>query len=360
MVRVSCMTYNHSAFIVDAMNGFCRQQTNFPFVCTIIDDCSTDGEQQVIIKYLQTNFDLGTDSITRIDETNDYKLIVSRHKINKNCFFVVLFLKYNHYKKKAKSPYISEWNHVSKYYAICEGDDYWTDPLKLQRHVDFLERHQEFTMTCNRSLLYSVNKSKIVGETFCYKKDSVVEVKDVIYRGGLFISTCSIVYRKEIKNDYPDYCKKSPVGDYPLQIMAAMKGKIYYFNDIMSVYRIDNSDSWMGKQLWFTIDEQNLIRIKKMINMFKGFSDDYPRYKKNFSNKIAQYLIKQSPGRYSNQGKDIKYYLLFFKKEYEELPLVWKIIHKLSLTNIPILRGYYGSYTRPIFNQFKEKVLIYK
>ena len=123
MVWVSCMTYNHSAFIVDAMNGFCRQQTNFPFVCTIIDDCSTDGEQQVIIKYLQTNFDLGTDSITRTDETNDYKLIFSRHKINKNCFFVVLFLKYNHYKKKAKSPYISEWNQGSKYYAICECDD---------------------------------------------------------------------------------------------------------------------------------------------------------------------------------------------------------------------------------------------
>ena len=55
-VCVRCMTYNHSAFIEDAMNGFCMQRTNFPFVCIIVDDASTDSEQEVIKNYLQKNF----------------------------------------------------------------------------------------------------------------------------------------------------------------------------------------------------------------------------------------------------------------------------------------------------------------
>ena len=56
MVRVSCMTYNHASYIEDAMNGFCMQETSFPFVCTIVDDASTDGEQDVIQKYLNEHF----------------------------------------------------------------------------------------------------------------------------------------------------------------------------------------------------------------------------------------------------------------------------------------------------------------
>ena len=54
MVRVSCMTFTHSRFIVDAMNGFCMQQTMFPYICTIFDDCSTDGEQDVIKQYVKS------------------------------------------------------------------------------------------------------------------------------------------------------------------------------------------------------------------------------------------------------------------------------------------------------------------
>ena len=60
MVRVRCMTFNHASYIEDAMNGFTIQQTDFPFVCTIIDDASTDGEQEVIKNYLQDNADICT------------------------------------------------------------------------------------------------------------------------------------------------------------------------------------------------------------------------------------------------------------------------------------------------------------
>ena len=123
MVRVQCMTYNHAPYIEDAMNGFCMQETDFPYVCVIVDDASTDGEPEVIKYYLEKNFDLQGSQYFREEDTGDYHLIFAKHKINPNCYFGVLLLKYNHWKKKkAKAPYFEEWSR-SKYIALCEGDD---------------------------------------------------------------------------------------------------------------------------------------------------------------------------------------------------------------------------------------------
>ena len=90
VVRVNCMTYNHAPYIVDTMNGFTMQQTTFPFVCIIIDDASTDGEQEVISHYLEENFDLNDNAIVKTKETENYRRTFARHKSNPNCYFVVI------------------------------------------------------------------------------------------------------------------------------------------------------------------------------------------------------------------------------------------------------------------------------
>ena len=95
-VTVSCMTYNQSKYITDTMNGFTMQQTDFPFVCTIVDDASTDGEQEVISKYLEENFDFSDDSVAYHKETDYAHITYAQHKTNKYCFFAVLYLKENH------------------------------------------------------------------------------------------------------------------------------------------------------------------------------------------------------------------------------------------------------------------------
>ena len=126
MVCVNCLTYNHSSWIADAMNGFCQQEMASPFVCTIVDDNSNDGEQDVIKSYLEDNFNLTDAAIAVNEETPDYQLIFAQHKTNLNCFFAVYFLRYNHYQiKKTKRPYFLTWSNQSKYVAMCEGDDYW-------------------------------------------------------------------------------------------------------------------------------------------------------------------------------------------------------------------------------------------
>lgn len=145
-VCVRCFTFNQAKYIEDTMNGFVMQQTDFPFVCCIVDDASTDGEQEVIKKYINMHFDYSPNSVS-FDKETDYAYIhYAQHKENKNCYFVVLFLKENLYSRNEgykKLEYISKWRDNCDYEAFCEGDDYWIDPFKLQKQIDYMKQHLE-------------------------------------------------------------------------------------------------------------------------------------------------------------------------------------------------------------------------
>lgn len=250
MVRVSCATFNHVNYITDAMNGFTMQETNFPFVCTIIDDASTDGEQEVIRQYLQEHFDLEDKSVVRNEDTDDYVLTFAQHKTNSNCFFAVLYLKYNHYSiKKSKDPYIKDWMDV-KYIATCEGDDYWTHPRKLQMQYDVLEAHPEYTICFNRLKVVRADKSIIEGNIIPTK--GLLEDKGVItlldfcqaqFRRNYSISfqTSSFFFRKEmferinVLNN--TVLKNFPYGDVKIVLTCLTEGNGYLLRDFMGCYR---------------------------------------------------------------------------------------------------------------------------
>jgi len=170
-------------------------------------------------------------------------------------------------------------------------------------------------MTCSRIKRFSESNKQFVDDYGCYERSQNADVADVIEQGGLFVPTCSIIYRSVIMDHYPDYCKSCHVGDYPLQIMAAMKGKIYYFNDVMAVYRVDNQSSWVGRlakeggrDFWHG--------IKSEIRMLQGFCADYPQYKEFFENRIKNYIGCTIPDRRQN----VELYR-FFKKEIRQLSL---------------------------------------
>ena len=121
-VAAKCYTYNQAQYITDTLNGFVMQETDFPFVCCIIDDASSDGEQEVIRKYVAENFDLSEQDIAYEKETDDAYITYARHKSNKNCFFAVLYLKRNLYReRRRKLGLISEWMDNAEYIALCEG-----------------------------------------------------------------------------------------------------------------------------------------------------------------------------------------------------------------------------------------------
>jgi len=238
-VRVSCMTYNHAPFIVDAMNGFTIQDTNFPFVCTIVDDASTDGEQDVIKKYLEDHFDLQDKTIVRNEETDDYILTFARHKTNHNCYFAVFFLKYNHYRKKPKKPYYKEWADT-KYLAICEGDDYWVDSLKLQKQVNYFRNNPEcgLVYTAYRLQNEVTDMSHDVFTSSSVKHDETFKWR--ILEQKVMIGTCTTLIENKLNSqitDIKDDFKGFLMGDTQTWFNAARLSKIGYIPEVTGVYR---------------------------------------------------------------------------------------------------------------------------
>lgn len=245
LLRIYCATFNHKNYILDALNGFVIQQTHFPYVCTIVDDASTDGEEEVIKKYVQDNFDLQDTSVAYEKDTDYGHVIFAQHKTNKNCYFAVILLKENHYsQKKSKAPYLTEWMDT-KYLALCEGDDYWTDPAKLQKQVDYLEEHEDCCMCTHSANWESQGSVYQYGCRYNFPCDLTTE--EVIKNGGLYLATNSLVYRSWLRNDMPKWRKESSVGDFPLQILGTLRGKLHYLPETMSVYRFMREDSWTAK-----------------------------------------------------------------------------------------------------------------
>ena len=216
------------------MDGFCMQQTNFPFVCLIMDDASTDGEPEVITQYLNDHFDTEWTK-----ETDDYHLTVARHQENRNCYFAVYLLKYNHYTiKKRKLKYFREVADEIDYVAFCEGDDYWTDEHKLQKQADALDANSQAT------LVYT-NFQTIDGEGNPISSPFIKDFPGrshsgdnlpTLLRHGNYIMVLTSMYRyKVLESEYRTNC---PVRmDYDTTMCAALMGNFIWLPEQTACYR---------------------------------------------------------------------------------------------------------------------------
>lgn len=338
LVTIHCWTFNHKPYIQQCLDSFVMQKTEFPFLAVVVDDASTDGEQEVLWDFI--NNELDSASLQK-DETDDFVRVVAPHKTNKHCIFIFVLLKYNHYSiNKAKGLYFKDLEEKTQYIAVCEGDDYWTDPLKLQKQVDFMEAHPECTMVCNRTKRFSEKEHVFMLDSSCMEKDGFLKAEDVIRKGGLYISTCSIMYRKKLREDYPVYCKRCHVGDYPLQIMAAMKGDIYYINDSMSVYRVDNDSSWVGKQFLPQFFEKRKDGVLSEVNMLKGFAVDYPKYRDYFYQRIARF-INMEFSKWKNNPSDLEKLETIFKDDIRHFSLLEKLDYYYAKKDKGLLKKIY-------------------
>ena len=286
MVCVECKTYNHSKYIEDAMNGFCMQQTDFPFVCVIVDDASTDGELEVIQKYLVNHFDLEDKSIVRNEETDDYVLTFARHKTNINCFFLVLSLKYNHYGKKDKKPYYSEWWNNAKYIAICEGDDYWIHPQKLQKQVDFLENNPGCSMCFHRAKILKCIDVK-VGLQCDDIEDRYYSPNELL--ANWKVPTAAMLFRREVLEVANKGEHRILNGDISVVLNSAKNGEIKGMSEEMSVYRVQASG--------ITYDNKyQKERLLKYPDHFKFIKDNYPFLNQGLVNSLimSSYFNRRS------------------------------------------------------------------
>ena len=231
MVLIRCFTYNHEAYIEDALKGFVMQKTDFPFVAVVVDDASTDRTADIIRKY-----------------EKEYPDIIKG-----------VYLKENHYsQKKKKAPYIQPWRDRCKYEAICEGDDYWIDPLKLQKQVDFLEKHPEYGLICSEVNAYNEQSKSFNIEYFKNKKWDIKYTFEDFLINAWFLAPCTWLYRKEfLKNDIAK--NNFIVGDLPLLIEISYKSKIKFLKEVTAIYRIIPKSASHG------LNYQQEVKYKKGI-----------------------------------------------------------------------------------------------
>lgn len=248
LVCTHCFTYNQAEYIRDCLDGFCIQQTSFPVVYIVMDDASIDDEQDIICDYFNEHFELKLPWY-RNEETSDYVMMFAQHKNNPNCFFAIYLLKYNHFGKKSKLPYIKGWDDGAKYIALCEGDDYWIAPDKLQKQVDYLEIHPDCTAVFSNIIIRDEKVSPIKEHPKTYLKKNIYSLKDV-YRGLLFNINC-ICVRIDVINHLVDLASVKSNGDFKYSYLAAKYGYVYKFEDYFSVYRRTGkgmSSQWGAKE----------------------------------------------------------------------------------------------------------------
>lgn len=211
VVTIRCLVYNHEQYLRDCLEGFVMQKTNFPFEAIVHDDASTDGSAAIIKEYAEKYPDI----IKPIYETE------------------------NQYSKHDGSlRRIMDSHTRGKYIAYCEGDDYWIDPLKLQKQVDFLENHSEFSMCFTDFTFYIQKTGRQYYRPFTRKQ--IIDLNLLLKHN--VVPTLTVLYRREITSDYYKNvvpCMPSwPMGDYPLWIWVASKTPLYRIPDNTAVYRV--------------------------------------------------------------------------------------------------------------------------
>lgn len=248
-VCTCCVTYNHALFIKDALQGFNMQETSFPVVYVIIDDASTDGEQDVLRSWAIDNL-IKKEELAFLKEESYGELIEARSKTNANAIFVILLLKENHYQKgreREKYEYIKRWTKNAKYQAVCEGDDYWIDSLKLKKQVEALDSHPELDICACQAA--TIHNGKEIGRFPLFKGDFIIPFEEVLLGGGGFVATNSLMYRTEIFERNSRSYYQLYYFDYLLQIDGSIRGGLCYLSDCMAAYRFMVKGSWSEKNI---------------------------------------------------------------------------------------------------------------
>lgn len=217
MVSVLTTAYNHAQFIAGALDSFVKQKTDFAFEVIVHDDASTDGTAEIIREY-----------------ASKYPDIIRPILQNEN-----------QYSKGIDVYDFMEPLVRGKYIALCEGDDYWCDDLKLQKQVDFLEAHTDYVACAHNNWVINYETGK---KTLAYPGDGDrdLHIENYLSGNGKNYHTSSIVYRRDKCMGIEDFVREPLLigGDNILEAYLLLQGKIRFLNDTMSVYRLMSPNSW--------------------------------------------------------------------------------------------------------------------
>jgi glycosyltransferase involved in cell wall biosynthesis len=200
------ITYGHEKFIEQAINGVLMQQGDFELELILSNDCSPDNSDSVIQRILQNHPNASW--INYVKQEENLGMMTN---------FIVAM-------RQCKGNYI----------ALCDGDDYWTDPYKLQKQVDFLEANPEYVLSFHKVKILKPDGSLV--DDFITKVPEHYETIETLARLGNYIHTPSVVFRNLLKA-FPKEFLLSPIGDYFLYMILSEHGKLKYIDEEMAVYR---------------------------------------------------------------------------------------------------------------------------
>jgi glycosyltransferase involved in cell wall biosynthesis len=272
MVSVVMITYGHEKYLKQAIEGVFMQVTNFEIELIISNDCSPDNSQ-IIITDLLSNY------------KGNVKVNYTNHLINIGA--------------------ISNFNYsvnqcVGKYIAICEGDDYWTDPLKLQKQVDFLEANPTYGLVCTN---YTSDET-----TTTFDNNKEITLKDILKDSAIGTVTSMFKNSLIIKYLNSNINLHLSMGDFPLWIHIASIQKVYKLADITAHYRIlENSATGRNdvtKRIKFALDV--LMIVLENLNKIPNKNDQYSILHERYG-QLFKVLIEAKDKRF------IKYQWEYFK-----------------------------------------------
>ena len=219
MVSICCRTYNRKNLVVDALRGFLMQETNFPYEVVILDDCSEDGTPELLRDY-----------------EKKYPGIVKP-----------VFLSENFYTKRGVYPIAPLFSKATgKYIAECDDDDYWTDPLKLQKQVDYLETHTECVMCYHPFLFYWAESDRYELPSHEKPRD-YTSLELVGYSGRGYTIHPSTRLWRNVYNDATAGDFEFCFDDYSMVVMLGMYGGCGFIESIKpSVYRRFPTGNYWG------------------------------------------------------------------------------------------------------------------
>lgn len=275
MVTIRCTVFNHERYLRECLDGFVMQKTNFRFEAIVHDDASTDGSAAIIKEFAEKYPDI----IKPILETE------------------------NQYSKQDGSlGRIMDESCHGKYIAFCEGDDYWTDPLKLQKQIDFLESHPDYSL-CFHNAVIHWEDGRTEDSVFSNVEDREYTAVEIFEKWT--IPTASVVIR--YNNDYKEWRsraglnKKFCYGDIICFLSASKCGKLYGMSDIMSIYRKQEG----GAVYTYNVKRQ-IRQAYHSLEIYKVFGKEL---KKISCSKFSQNAL-EAFWNSKGQGK-IEYGLLF-------------------------------------------------